>query len=127
MGEVVNAPGATTQAPEETRTSRGPAVNAVQLLGRLAGDPDLRYRPDGKPVAEMRIATNERPEAEYHDVVTYDRLASAVSEFTRKGALVFVSGRLHGQSWKAADGSPRRRVVVIAESVQFLGRSQGGS
>jgi len=42
-----------------------------------------------------------RPEPEYHDVVTYDRLASAVSEFTRKGALVFVSGRLHGQSWKA--------------------------
>ena len=64
MGEVVNGPGATTQAPEETRASRGPAVNAVQLLGRLAADPDLRYRPDGKPVAEMRIATNERPEAD---------------------------------------------------------------
>jgi single-stranded DNA-binding protein len=37
--------------------------------------------------------------------------------------MVFVSGRLRGQSWKAQDGSNRRRVVVIAESVQFLGRS----
>ena len=57
MGDVLNGPGATTEAPEQTR-SRGPAVNSVQLLGRLAADPEMRFRPDGKPV--KRNTGNER-------------------------------------------------------------------
>jgi single-strand DNA-binding protein len=89
----------------------------------LAGDPELRYTPNGKAVAELRLVTNERPEPEYHDVVAYDRLGTAVAEYTRKGALVLVEGRLHSQSWKAQDGSPRRRVVMIAGNVQFLSRA----
>jgi single-strand DNA-binding protein len=97
-------------------------MNSVQLLGRLAADPEMRFRPDGKPVTELRVVTNERQEPEYHDVVTYDGLAKACGEYLRKGGLVFVSGRLHGQGWKAQDGSARRRVVVIGESVQFLTR-----
>ena len=65
----------------------------------------------------------ERPEPEYHDLVAYDRLGTAVAEYTRKGALVLVEGRLHSQSWKAQDGSPHRRVVVIAGAVQVLSRA----
>jgi single-strand DNA-binding protein len=120
MGDVVNGPGATTETTEQ---SREPAVNSVQLLGRLAADPEMRFRPDGKPVTELRLVTNERQEPEYHDVVTYDGLAKACGEYLRKGGQVFVSGRLHAQSWKAQDGSARRRVVVIGESVQFLSRA----
>jgi single-strand DNA-binding protein len=123
MGDVVRMDGVEDVAPEQTR-SRGPALNAVQLLGRLAADPEMRYRPDGKPVTELRLVTNERADPEYHDIVTYDGLAKACGEHLRKGAQVFVSGRLHGQVWKAQDGSGRRRVVVIAESVQFLSRSR---
>jgi single-strand DNA-binding protein len=120
MGDVVSMTNE-TEAPEQTR-SRGPAVNSVQLLGRLATDPEMRFRPDGKPVTELRLVTNERQEPEYHDVVTYDGLAKACGEHLRKGGLVFVDGRLHAQTWKAEDGSGRRRVVVIAGSVQFLTR-----
>jgi single-strand DNA-binding protein len=122
MGDVVDLQGE-KQETEAKSQARGPALNQVTLLGRLTADPDLRYRPDGKPVTELRVATNERQEPEYHDVVSYDRLASAVAEYCRQGSLVLVTGRLHGQSWKAQDGSPRRRVVVIAESVQFLTRA----
>ena len=122
MGDVVDLQGE-KQETEGRSQSRGPALNQVTLLGRLTADPDLRYRPDGKPVTELRVATNERQEPEYHDVVSYDRSASAVAEYCRRGSLVLVTGRLHGQSWKAQDGSPRRRVVVIAESVQFLSRT----
>ena len=120
MGDVVNMSGAETANEQR---SRRPAVNEVRLLGRLAADPNVRYTPEGKAVTELRVATNERPEAEFHDLVAYGRLAEVLGEHLRKGAMVFVSGRLHGQSWKAQDGSNRRRVVVIAESVQFLGRS----
>jgi single-stranded DNA-binding protein len=49
--------------------------------------------------------------------------AQGSTEYQRKGSLVLVAGRLHGQTWKAQDGSTRRGVVVALESVQFLTRS----
>ena len=122
MGDVVSMTNGTPEAPE--RSSRGPALNEVRLLGRLGADPDVKALPDGKHVSELRLVTNERSDPEYHDLVAYGRLAEVVGEYIRKGSLVFVQGRLHGQTWKAQDGSSRRRVVVIAESVQFLSRQQ---
>ena len=130
MGEVVES-GIRNDHPEpqdeplgEQRASRGPALNEVRLLGRLATDPAMKYTPEGKAISELRMVTNERPDPEYHDLVAYGRLAEVVGEYVRKGSLVFVQGRLHGQAWKAQDGSNRRRVVVVAESVQFLSRQQ---
>ncbi len=123
MGDVVTMTTNETETTERT-SSRGPALNEVRLLGRLAADPELRFMPDGKPVTEMRLATNERSEPEFHDLVAYGRLAEVVAEYQRKGSLVLIAGRLHGQTWKAQDGTTRRRVVVIAESVQFLSRQQ---
>ena len=121
MGDVVSMTSG-TEATE--RSSRGPALNEVRLLGRLAVDPDVKAPPDGKHVSELRLVTNERSDPEYHDLVAYGRLAEVVGEYLRKGSLLLVQGRLHGQTWKAQDGSNRRRVVVIAESVQFLSRAQ---
>ena len=123
MGDVVESgiPKDHAEPQDEQRSSRGPALNEVRLLGRLVADPELKYTPEGKPVCEIRVATNEREQAEFHDVTTYGRLAEVVAQYQRKGCLVLVHGRLHGQSWKAQDGSSRRRVVVIGETVQFLG------
>ena len=59
MGDVENMSGAETANEQR---SRGPAVNEVRLLGRLAADPSVRYTPEGKAVTELRVATNERPE-----------------------------------------------------------------
>src|SRR6202022_3113931 len=106
MGDVLNMSGAETANEQR---SRGPAVNEVRLLGRLAADPNVRYTPEGKAVTELRMATHERPEAEFHDLVAYGKLAEVLGEYMRKGAMVFVSGRLHSQSWKAQDGTNRRR------------------
>ncbi|MBJ7605362.1 MAG: single-stranded DNA-binding protein [Candidatus Dormibacteraeota bacterium] len=120
MGDVV-----TMQNGNESseRTSRGPALNEVRLLGRLAADPELRYMPDGRPVCELRLVTNERQAAEYHDVTAYGKLAEVIGQHQVKGSQLLVAGRLHAQTWTAQDGSNRRRVVVIAESAQFLARA----
>ena len=67
MGDVVNTTGGAESTNEQR--SRRRAVNEVRLLGRLAADPNVRYTPEGKAVTELRLATNERPEAEFHDLV----------------------------------------------------------
>ena len=74
-------------------------------------------------VCEIRLVTNEWETREWHDLFAYGRLAEVIGQYQRKGSQMYVAGRLHGQSWKAKDGSPRRRVVVVAENVQFLGRA----
>ncbi len=119
MGEVVTMTG--EQATTASR-SRGPAVNRVELLGRLVADPELKFTPEGRPIAELRMVTHERQEPEFHELVSYGRLAEVVAEYVKKGSMVLAEGRLHSQAWTASDGSARRRTVVIAESVQFLTR-----
>ena len=91
--------------------------------GRLVADPRVHVKADGLQVSEFRMVTNDRLEPEYHDVVTYRRLAELVGEYTRKGSLVLVQGHLPTDRWTAQDGSQRQRLVVIGESVQFLSRA----
>jgi single-strand DNA-binding protein len=101
---------------------RGLGLNQVTLLGRLTADPQLRYSPDGKvAITEFRLVTNDRREPEFHHLVAYRQLGEAVAQYQRKGSLVLVAGHLHTDRWTGTDGSPRSRVVVIAENVQFLG------
>lgn len=110
-----------TAAPEEApRRRRGPSVNRVTLVGRLAADPELRYTSTGIGVATLRLATNDREQAEFHDVVVWRHLAELAGSFLAKGRLVYVEGRLHGRSWEAQDGTTRRSVEVVADSLQIL-------
>ena len=105
-----------------SRPKRGPAVNRVVLLGRLTADPEMRYTPGGHSVATLRLATNEREEPEFHDVVVWRHLAEAAAQYLSKGRLLYVEGRLHGRTWQAQDGTSRRTVEVIAETLQMLDR-----
>lgn len=107
----------------EKRSRRGPSMNQVVLCGRLVADPRVHVTADGLHVSEFRMVTNDRQEPEYHDVVTYRRLAELVGDYTRKGSLVLVQGYLHTDRWTAQDGGQRQRLVVIGESVQFLNRA----
>ncbi len=107
----------------EKRSTRGPSMNQVVLCGRLIADPRVHVKPDGLHISEVRMVTNDRQTPEFHDVVTYRRLAGLVGEYTRKGTLVLVQGHLHTDRWTAQDGGQRQRIVVIGESVQFLSRA----
>lgn len=109
-----------TETSSPDRRSRGPAVNRVVLLGRLTADPVLRFTPAGVAVCNLRVATNERDEPEYHDVVAWRELAQLCAEHLGKGRLIYVTGRLHGHSWEAQDGATRRSVEVAADEIRFL-------
>src|SRR5207248_850521 len=115
-------------------------LNKALLIGRLTKDPEMRYTPSGTAVTNFSIATNrwstgpdgERKEfTDYHNIVAYNagkrNLAEIVAQYTRKGALVFIEGRIQTRSWEGQDGQKRRTTEIIANDVQFLdSRSSGG-
>jgi single-strand DNA-binding protein len=105
---------------EGGRKSRGPAVNRVILVGRLASDPELHYTPSGSAVAQLRLATNEGEEPEFHSLSAWSQLAEFAGEYLKKGRLLYVEGRLHWSTWQAADGSSRRSCEVRVSNLQVL-------
>jgi len=115
------------------------SLNKVMLIGRLTRDPEMRYTPSGQPVTSFSIATNrygggtdgERKEfTDYHNIVAWNigkrSLAELVAQYTKKGSLVYVEGRLQTRSWEGQDGQKRRTTEVVANDVQFLD-SRGGA
>jgi len=117
------APEAAPSTPQDEQPARryGPSLNRVQLVGRLAAQPELRFTPNGKAVTTLRLATNDRSgAADFHDVIAWGQDAEFAAQYLAKGRLVFVQGRLHSRSWTAQDGTPRRTVEVVAEELQAL-------
>ena len=102
-------------------------LNRVVLIGRLTRDPELRYTPNGTPLARFSLAV-ERPftsqsgerGVDFIDIVVWGKLAETVTDHLNKGRLVAVEGRLQVRSYKNNQGQKRRVSEVVAEKVQFL-------
>lgn len=109
-------------------------LNKVQIIGRLGQDPDVRYMPSGKPVANLRIATSEKwtkdgekqERTEWHSVVMFDKLGEIAGEYLRKGSLVYVEGKLQTRKWADKEGKDRYSTEIVASQMQMLGGKQGG-
>lgn len=116
------------------------SLNKVMLIGRLTRDPEMRYTPSGQPVTSFSIATNryasggdggeKREFTDYHNIVAWNigkrTLAELVANYTKKGSMVYVEGRLQTRSWEGQDGQKRRATEVVANDVQFLEPRGGG-
>ncbi|WML50381.1 single-stranded DNA-binding protein [Neobacillus sp. PS3-34] len=111
-------------------------MNRVVLVGRLTKDPELRYTPNGVPVATFTLAVN-RPfssqsgerEADFINCVVWRKPAENVANFLKKGSLAGVDGRIQTRNYEGQDGKRVYVTEVQAESVQFLepkGSSSGG-
>jgi single-strand DNA-binding protein len=100
-------------------------VNKVLLTGRLTRDPEMRSLSSGKAVTQFSIATNEyigqgKEKAEYHNIVTWDRLAQTCGEFLGKGQQVALEGRLQTRSWDDDRGVRHWKTEVVANHVEML-------
>jgi single-strand DNA-binding protein len=115
-----NTTNSTKKPATGERQSRGDSVNQVTLIGRLVAAPELRETGSGKPVTTIRVATNGKSHAEFHDVVLWGQLASFASSYLGKGRLVYVEGRLQSRQWQATDGSTRQSVEIVANRLQAL-------
>lgn len=105
------------------------SLNRVQLIGNLTRDPELRYTPNGTAVCSFGIATNrswttdsgeKKDEAEFHNIVAWNKLAELCSQFLKKGGKVYVDGRLATRSWNAQDGTPRTRTEIVISDMILL-------
>lgn len=102
-------------------------INRVVLVGRLTKDPDLRYTPNGIPVATFTLAVNRtftnqqgEREADFINCVVWRKQAENVANFLKKGSLAGVDGRIQTRNYEAQDGRRVYVTEVVAESVQFL-------
>ncbi|MEM9398610.1 MAG: single-stranded DNA-binding protein [Verrucomicrobiota bacterium] len=111
------------------------SLNKVMLMGNLTRDPDVRHTPKGTAVGDLGLAINmsyrtqdgqDRDEVCYVDVVVWGRQAETCQQYLRKGAPVFVEGRLQLDQWQTQDGEKKSRLRVRAERVQFLSGGGGG-
>ncbi|WP_059171626.1 single-stranded DNA-binding protein [Bacillus sp. FJAT-27445] len=102
-------------------------MNRVILVGRLTKDPELRYTPNGVPVATFTLAVNRaftnqqgEREADFINCVVWRRPAENVANFLKKGSLAGVDGRIQTRNYEGQDGKRVYVTEVMAESVQFL-------
>jgi len=116
------------------------SFNKIILLGNLTRDPELRYTPNGTPVASFGLAVNtqrsapgnsgqnpapeRREEVCFVDIVAFGRQAETASEFLSKGRSALIEGRLQWRSWEGQDGQKRSKHEVVAERIQFMPRAR---
>lgn len=104
-------------------------INKVILIGHLGRDPEVRYSQGGKPVASFSLATSEqwndqqsgerREKTEWHNVVFFNRLAEVAGEYLRKGAKVYIEGKLSTSQYEK-EGQTHYRTQIIGSQMQML-------
>lgn len=108
------------------------SLNKVLLIGNLTRDPELKYIPNGSAVAQFSIAVNrvyklqtgeKKEEVCFVRIVVWGKIGENCAEYLKKGSPVFVEGRLQNRSWDDQQGQKKSITEVIAQNVQFLGRS----
>jgi single-strand DNA-binding protein len=110
-------------------------VNKVILVGHLGKDPEVRYSPNGQAVANVTLATSEswkdkntgekQERTEWHRVVFFSRLAEIAGEYLKKGAHIYVEGRLQTRKWQDKEGKDRYTTEIVANDMQMLGSREG--
>ena len=105
-------------------------LNRVFLIGNLTRDPEVRYIPSGKAVADLRMAVSDKyrtaageykEETCYVSVVVWERQAEAAGEYLKKGSAILVEGSLRYEQWET-NGEKKSRLRVNADRIQFLDR-----
>lgn len=102
------------------------SVNKVILIGNLGADPEIRRTQDGRPIANLRIATSEtwrdkatgerREKTEWHRVVIFNEgLCKVVEQYLKKGAKVYLEGALQTRKWQDKDGNDRYSTEVVLQ------------
>lgn len=102
-------------------------MNKVILIGRLTRDPELRYTGSNRAVTQITIAVNRNftnqngeREADFINVVIWDKQAENVAKYLTKGRLVAIDGRIQTRNYDNNEGKKVYVTEVVALNVQFL-------
>lgn len=109
------------------------SVNKVILIGRLGKDPETRYMTNGEAVTNFSLATSEswkdksgekQERTEWHNCVTYRRLAEIAGEYLKKGSQIYVEGKIQTRKWQTKEGQDRYTAEIIVDQMTMLGGKQ---
>ena len=113
-------------------------VNKVILLGNVGKDPEIRTTAGGMTVASFSLATAERAKdqqgnwtdkTEWHNLVCFQRTAEVVRDYVKKGAQLYIEGKIQTRSWDDKEsGQKKYRTEILVNDLQMVGgRGDGGS
>jgi single-strand DNA-binding protein len=111
-------------------------LNRATIIGRLTRDPELKSLTSGNSVTSFSLATNrvwndkdgkKQEQAEFHNIVLWGKLAEIASQYMKKGARVYVEGRLQTRDWTGDDGVKRYRTEIVGSNMIMLDGARGGS
>ena len=118
------------------------SVNKVILIGNVGADPEIRRTQDGRPIANLRIATSEtwrdrnsgerKEKTEWHTVVVFNEgLCKVVEQYVKKGAKLYIEGALQTRKWQDQNGQDRYSTEVVLQGfgstlTMLDGRGEGG-
>jgi single-strand DNA-binding protein len=118
------------------------SVNKVILIGNLGADPEIRRTQDGRPIANLRIATSEtwrdrntgerKEKTEWHTVVIFNEgLCKVAEQYLKKGATVYIEGQLQTRKWQDQTGNDRYSTEIVLQGFNSTltmlgGRGDGG-
>ena len=106
-----------------------PNLNKVMLIGHLGADPQIRYMPSGDAVCNLSLATSEKwkdkegqqqEETQWHRLTMFRRNAEVANEYLRKGAAVFIEGRIKYRTYEK-DGEKKYSTDIEVFNFQMLG------
>lgn len=111
-------------------------VNKVILIGNLGKDPEVRTIEGGTKVANFPIATtesykdkngNRQEQTEWHNIVLWRGIAEIAEKYLKKGATIYVEGKLRTRQWESKEGEKRYTTEVIADSFTMLGKKDSAT
>ena len=118
------------------------SVNKVILVGNLGKDPEIRRTQDGRPIANLSVATSEswrdkatgerKEKTEWHRVVIFnENLCRIAEQYLKKGSKVYIEGALQTRKWQDQSGQDRYSTEVVLQGFRgeltLLDRAGGGS
>jgi len=126
----------------EWRAAMAGSVNKVILIGNLGADPEIKRTQDGRPIANLRIATSDtwrdkntgerKEKTEWHRVVIFSEgLCKIAEQYLKKGAKVYIEGQLQTRKWTDQSGVEKYSTEVVLQNFNSTltmldGRSGGG-
>jgi single-strand DNA-binding protein len=109
-------------------------INRVILVGRLGKDPEGTYLPNGGPVVNFSVATdeswkgkdgNKQDKTEWHNIKVFGKLAEICAQYLVKGKLVYLEGKIQTSTWEDKEGAKHYKTEIVANTMKMLD-SRGG-
>ena len=109
-------------------------LNTVILIGHLTRNPDLRYTPQGTPVANLGLAVSRKfkqgdelkKDVTFVDVIVFGKQAEHCGQYLLKGHGVIIDGRLQQRRWETEDHQKRSTHEIVAQTVTFMPKRETG-